>query len=110
MSQQSKQINYNKTVKVYSDSLNQGKYNELLKIAKLCGDLTTDIWNRFGSINSIHENGSSLYTKRYTIGISKNTKIESHLDPKYNELHSNIVTATVKTAKDNIEANLAAAK
>jgi len=38
---------------IYSDDLNQAKYDVLNEIAKLCGSIRTEIWRNYGSIGGL---------------------------------------------------------
>jgi len=47
---------------VFSENLNQGKYNALEKQARLLGKIRSEVWQRFGSINGVGVNHRMIRT------------------------------------------------
>ena len=86
-----------KTQIVFSDKLNQGKYNALSEQAKRLGIIRSEIWQRFGSVKGIK--------------LSDRTIRDSWLKEgrKFN-VNANTWKQTLSDTIDNIKANRKAAK
>ena len=82
---------------VYSDDLNQAKYDALNEIAKRCGSIRTEVWRNYGSIGGL---GARFRPVRDGWIADKHVK----------NLPQRIWRVTLSDSLDDIKANREAAK
>ena len=82
---------------IYSDDLNQAKYDALNEIAKRCGSIRTEVWRNYGSIGGLGAKFRPVRNGWIAAGRIKN-------------LPQRIWRATLSDTLDDIKANREAAK
>jgi hypothetical protein len=84
---------------IYSNNLNQAKYDKLVEIAKRCGSIRTEVWRNYGSIGGLGAKFRPVRNGWITAG---------RIKPSY--LPQRIWRATLSNTLDDIKANREAAK
>jgi hypothetical protein len=82
---------------IYSNDLNQAKYEALNEIAERCGSVRTEVWRNYGSVSGLGAKFRPVRDRWIADGLMKN-------------LPQRIWRATLSDALDDIKANREAAK